>query len=60
MIYSMLWLHFLVLCLMVSLFEFETSMNEEMPGHYDMSLISQQMCVVYSFLSLREEEGLLQ
>lgn len=35
-------------------------MNEEMPGHYNMSLISQQMSVVYCLLSLREEERLLQ
>lgn len=27
---------------MVSLFEFETFMNEEVPGHCDMSLIPQQ------------------
>jgi len=52
-IYSMLSLHFLVLCLTVSLFEFETLMNEEMPGHYSVTLIPQQMHVAYCPLSLR-------
>lgn len=53
-IYGILWLHFLVLCSMVSFFELKT-WSGEMPGHYK-SHSPINACHIL-FLMLRERRG---